>query len=95
MNSVGLIGTVATPPVYYCTEDARDLLRFQIRTGSPPGVVHHCLVWGPAALCLHEQLRRGERLLVRGELHYRSRSLRDGGVVQVPVVQVLDWSFLG
>lgn len=99
MNSITLIGSLYTPPTYYCTRDGRDLTRFQIHddgvNGEPAtGVFHHCQAWGPAALDLHEHLTEGERLLVRGELRYRLRT--DGvGATQVPYIHVKAYSYLG
>lgn len=101
MNSITLIGRLHLPPVYHCTTEGQDLTRFELRTGEDHGSEvsahesHHCSAWGPAAIDLHEHLNAGDRLLVRGELRYRSRKIRSGGVMRVPVVHVKGYSYLG
>lgn len=98
MNQITLIGQLAFPPTYHCTHQGQDLTRFEIRTAATEGgkpEAHHCTAWGPAALDLHRHLNPGDRLLVRGELRYRSRTLRQGGTLRVPVIYVRGYSYLG
>ena len=98
MNRILLIGHLSAAPVYFCTAEGRDLTRFQLHvdpTEERPALIHHCQAWGPAALDLHEHLTEGERVLVRGELRYRERSLEGIGTVQVPYVYVRGYSYLG
>ena len=100
MNAITLIGHLHLSPVYHCTSEGRDLTRFELRTTSGTGgagdeEAHHCTAWGPAALDLHRHLNAGDRLLVRGELRYRSRKIRSGGVMRVPEVHVKGYSYLG
>ena len=100
MNHILLIGTVVAPPVYYCTEQGQDLSRIQLST---PGrnavraetILHHCRAWGPAALDLHEHLKVGDRLLVRGELQYRQRRFGGEQRVNIPVIHIHSYSYLG
>ena len=98
MNQITLIGHLAFPPTYHCTHQGQDLTRFEIRTAATEDdkpEAHHCTAWGPAALDLHQHLHPGDRLLVRGELRYRSRTLRQGGTLRVPVIYVRGYSYLG
>lgn len=100
MNNIVLIGTIAAAPVYHCTERGSDLTRFQLSVSansltSPVAVVHHCRAWGPAALDLHQHLRPGDRLILRGELLYRQRRLAGGELVNVPVIEIQSYSYLG
>lgn len=97
MNNISLIGQLIVAPVYFCTEAGRDLTRFQLScaTSKDAPVIHHCQAWGPAALDLHQHLEAGERLQVRGELRYRERNSRRGGVVRIPVIHVREYSYLG
>jgi len=83
---------------YHCTHAGQDLTRFEIRTTATEDdkpEAHHCTAWGPAALDLHRHLNPGDRLLVRGELRYRSRTLRQGGTLRVPVIYVRGYAYLG
>lgn len=100
MNEITLIGRLPVPPTYHCTTGGQDLTRFELRTprhveSASAGESHHCIAWGPAALDLHRHLNSGDRLLVRGELRYRSRTLRSGGVVRVPEIYVCGYTYLG
>ena len=103
MNEITLIGELSFPPTYHCTTEGRDLTRFELRTISaasashrkPIVAAHHCTAWGPAALDLHEHLIPGDRLMVRGELRYRTRKDRRGGVVRLPEIYVRGYSYLG
>jgi len=100
MNHILLIGTVVAPPVYFCTEQGRDLTRIQLSTPAPAAVrgettLHHCRAWGPAALDLHEHLKVGDRLLVRGELRYRRRRVGGEEQVNVPVIHIHSYTYLG
>jgi len=95
MNCISLIGCLAAAPTYFCTQEGRDLTRFVLDDTADTSRSHHCQAWGPAALDLHTHLRTGNRLLVRGELRYRSRLLPDGTSYNVPVIHVLGYSYLG
>lgn len=95
MNCVSLIGSLAAAPVYFCTQDGHDLTRFVLEDAADATCNHHCQAWGPAALDLHTHLRAGNRLLVRGELRYRARSLPDGTAYNIPVIHVTGYSYLG
>lgn len=98
MNTISILGRVCADPVYFCTNEGRDLTRFSVRN-APEGngatsSVHHCQVWGPAALELHASLEAGDRLIVRGELRYRKRVMQEGSV-NVPFIYVKDYGYLG
>lgn len=98
MNQVILIGQLAYAPTYHCTHGGQDLTRFEVRTPlleADQSEAHYCTAWGPAALDLHRHLHPGDRILVRGELHYRKRTLRQGGTLRVPVIHVKGYSYLG
>jgi len=99
MNDLTLIGRLPVLPTYHCTSRGQDLARFELRTSTTTATdreeAHHCIAWGPAALDLHQHLRVGDRLLVRGELRYRSRRLRSGGMVRVPEIYVKGYTYLG
>lgn len=99
MNEITLIGELTAAPSYHCTTAGHDLARFELRTDTPAGhggppQTHHCVVWGPGALDLHAHLHRHDRLLVRGELRYRSGPRRAGSY-RIPVVHVRAYSYLG
>ena len=95
MNEVTLLGIVVRPPVYHCTEKAQDILRIQLSTRDRKGKkhIHHCLAFGQGALDLHSYLSAGNRLMVRGELLYKSIMLA-GKQVQRPYVLVRAFTFL-
>ncbi|WP_371930939.1 single-stranded DNA-binding protein [Lewinella sp. JB7] len=95
MNALTLIGTVADHPVYHCTTRARDLVRIQLITYDRRGGSHrhHCLAYGQVALDLHQHLRPGEKLLVRGELCYRQVRL-DNRLIDRPYVLIRKYGFL-
>lgn len=101
MNEITLIGQLSIGPTYHCTVHGQDLLRFELRTPTPgqnrveAEAAHHCIAWGPAALDLHQHLNPGDRLLVRGELRYRTRRDRRGGGVRIPEIHVKGYSYLG
>jgi single-stranded DNA-binding protein len=99
MNQITLIGRLALPPTYHCTGEGQDLARFELRTTStsePDQMeAHHCTAWGPAALDLHQHLKVGDRLLIKGELRYRQRRTRQGGTLRVPVIYVRGYTYLG
>lgn len=100
MNNILLLGHLVAPPAYFCTEQGRDLTRLQLLTPVTSGLegeaaIHHCRAWGPAALDLHQHLEPGDRLLVRGELLYRQRKLSTGKLINVPVIQIKSYSYLG
>ena len=84
-NRVSLIGRVVGQPVYYCTEMARDLVRMYLRTDEPGNaeIVHECVAWGTPALHLYDQVKRGDRVVVRGTLRYRTSSRCKGAYVRV------------
>ena len=96
MNSLTLIGEVVSAPVYFCTEQGQDLVRFQLRTTDERGkdTLHHCQAWGPLALDLHRHLRKGEWSMVRGPLKYRPLNV-GGRRVQLPYVHIAAHSYLG
>lgn len=102
MNSLSLAGVLTGTPTYHCNPEARDLLRFILRT-PPSGAAgsteedHHCLAWGPAALDLHVHLKVGDQLVVRGELRYRPRPNAAPGdpAYRIPEVYVKGYSYLG
>ena len=100
MNKILLLGTVITAPVYFSTDQGQDLIRLTLETPSRedlPGetIHHHCLAWGPAALDLHEHLKHGDRIMVRGELQYRQRKGRGEEPINVPFIQIRSYSYLG
>lgn len=99
MNELTLIGRLAAPSTYHCTEEARDLLRFTLRTGRSKDAVatdlHHCQIWGPAALDLHRHLNVGDRLMVRGELRYRSHRNRLGNTQRLAEIHIKSYTYLG
>ena len=96
MNQITLIGQVALPPVYHCTNLGQDLVRIELRTKTPTGhTAHHCTAWGPAAIDLHTHLSRGDRILIRGELHYRSRRSARRSMHRIAEVYIQDYSYLG
>lgn len=97
MNNITLIGRLVKAPAYFCTEEGRDLTRFQLSCASDldAPVVHHCQAWGPAALDLHTHLTTGESLQVRGELRYRKRKIDQGREERIPVIHVRAYSYLG
>ncbi|MBB4077890.1 single-stranded DNA-binding protein [Lewinella aquimaris] len=96
MNSLTLIGTVAAAPVYHCTCRAQDIVRIQLQTLDRSGGEHrhHCVAFGQAALDLHEHLKPGERLVVRGELLYR-KLRRSDAAAERPYVLIRKYGFLG
>ena len=99
MNELTLIGHLANPATYHCTEEARDLLRFTLRTGRSKDAtatdLHHCQIWGPAALDLHRHLNVGDRLMVRGELRYRKHRNRLGNTQRLAELHVKSYTYLG
>ena len=99
MNELTLIGQLAAPSTYHCTEQARDLLRFTLRTGRSKDAdttdLHHCQIWGPAALDLHRHLNPGDRLMIRGELRYRSHRNRLGHTRRLAEIHVKSYTYLG
>ena len=109
MNDLTLIGSVPKPATYHCTERGRDMLRFVVATGGksnhassaagsvyfPAATEHHCIAWGPAALDLHEHLKIGERIMIRGELHYRTHRNRKGELQRFAEVYVKSYTYLG
>lgn len=100
MNKTLLLGTVIAAPVYFCTDQGQDLIRLKLETPAredEPGeaVQHHCLAWGPAALDLHEHLKQGDRIMVRGELQYRQQRGRGEGIINVPFIRIRSYSYLG
>ena len=96
MNQITLIGKVFHAPVYHCTATGQDLVRFELSTESLGGAgKHHCTAWGPAALDLHEHLRQGDRILIRGELLYRRRKDRRGSLLRMPEIYVRGYTYLG
>ncbi len=96
MNQITLLGDLQRLPTYHCTQEGQDLTRFTLRTRDDnTEVLHFCTAWGPAALDLHQHLRAGDRLLVRGELRYRERPAGTAGHYRVPVVHVSGYTYLG
>ena len=106
MNEITLLGTISKPPTYHCTDRGQDLVRLSIRTRLTPAPAsdrpgktdqaeHFCHAWGPAALDLHTHLRPGDRLLVRGELSYRTHRSRTGGVQRIPEIRITAYTYLG
>ena len=104
MNEITLIGQVPKAPTYHCTEEARDLLRFALQTsrgGAKPSStrggadLHHCQIWGSAAIDLHKHLRPGDRLLIRGELRYRTHRNRSGSLQRLSEIHVKSYTYLG
>ena len=95
MNKLTLIGQVAGPPSYYCTEQARDLARFVVVTTDRRGGrhEHHCLTYGPAALSVMDHLRTGDWILVKGEQLYRQVN-RNGKTERRPYVLLRGFSYL-
>ena len=79
-NRVSLLGHVVGTPVYHCTTEARDLLRFSLRVvdANQPDLFfwQECVIWGGPALGLADCLQSGDRLLVRGTLRYRRERSR-------------------
>lgn len=84
-NRVSLLGTVVGIPVYHCTTDARDLLRFTLRIADEAGTGEafnqECIIWGGPAIGLADCLQSGDRILVRGPLRYRQG--RTSGYVHI------------
>lgn len=96
MNCITLIGTLQERVTYFCTEKGQDLIRLQLGTpGSGELTVHHCRAWGPAAISLHQHLEVGDQLLIRGELKYRSRKSGDSQPIQLPVIEIKQYTYLG
>ena len=106
MNEITLLGTISKPPTYHCTDRGQDLIRLSLRTQHTPApadgrprepayVEHFCHAWGPAALDLHTHLRPGDRLLIRGELSYRTHRHRTAGVRRIPDIRVTGYTYLG
>lgn len=108
MNDITLIGTVPKRITYHFTEAGHDLVRFTLRTSIARSaaaenensagatfVDHHCQAWGPAALDIHTHLKPGDRILVRGELHYRNHRNRRGEVQRFAEVHVRGYTYLG
>ena len=87
MNNLQLIGTVTGNVAYFCTNEGRDLTRFQLTTDA---TLHHCEAWGPAALDLHASLRVGETVCIEGPLRHRVR--RSGA--ERPTVTVRGYTYL-
>ena len=109
MNKLTLIGQLDKLPTYHCTEKGRDLIRFELTTGGeklaessdvgtvyyPQTTDHHCVAWGPAALDLKQHLKVGDRLMIQGELHYRTHRNRRGELKRFAEVYVRGFSYLG
>ncbi|WP_116105532.1 single-stranded DNA-binding protein [Lewinella sp. IMCC34191] len=74
MNNVRLIGRVVYAPRYYCTADARDLVRFDVASTDRAGrtTQHRCVAWGNLGLQLYDRIRKEQLLMVTGTLRYRS-----------------------
>ncbi|OAV45028.1 single-stranded DNA-binding protein [Lewinella sp. 4G2] len=108
MNQLTLIGQVRKPMTYHCTEGGRDMLRFAVATGGtetasnskagttyyPALTEHHCIAWGPAALDLHAHLGKGDRLMINGELHYRTHRNRKGDLQRFAEIYVRGYTYL-
>ncbi|MTB53776.1 single-stranded DNA-binding protein [Lewinella sp. W8] len=97
MNCLTLIGRVALPPVYHCTKAGHDLTRFTLNAspGTEGEDTHECISWGPAALDLHENLRVGDRLMLRGRLRYKWRQLPGGKRFRMAEIAVRSYTYLG
>jgi hypothetical protein len=96
MNSLHLLGTVHRPPVYFCTEQGRDLCRLVIRSGSLAEnslAYHHCTAWGPAALSLHTYLSKGSKLAIIGQLRYRKGKPGTSGMHRRPYIHIQSFRF--
>ena len=92
-NRVSLLGRVVGAPVYHCTTEARDLLRFSLRVVDayhPDSFFpQECVIWGGPALGLAACLQSGDCVLVRGALRYRRESSRR------PYVEIRRYVLLG
>lgn len=92
MNSVTLIGRVVYAPRYFCTPNARDLTRFGIVTVDAEGKKseHECVAWGTPALSLHEKLRVGQQVMIRGRLRNRNGTRGRASYVSLTNYLILD-----
>ncbi len=76
LNTVLVSGFVSTPPAYVaqsetCSSRLTFSLRFKGRRRKAPGFID-CAAWGAAADALHSVVRRGDLMIVEGELAFSS-----------------------
>lgn len=105
LNKATLIGNVGADPEVRTTGSGTRVAQFSVATsrswaeadGTPHQRTewHRVVAWGPKAEVVEQYLRKGERVYVEGEIHYRSYEDGEGITRYVTEINARDLLLLG
>jgi single-strand DNA-binding protein len=101
-NSVTLLGNLGRDPELKSTSSGTNYAKFSIATtgykaggGPPPTYWHNCVAWGKVSEIVAKYAKKGDRVLVTGELQYSDYTAADGSKRQSTTISVRDVVMLG
>lgn len=98
MNKVTLLGRLTADPVLRTTTNGKSVLQVSMATDRAYGDdkttdFHNLVVWGQTAETIAKYSRKGDQLLVEGNIRYRDYTDKAGNKKNITEIMVFNFEF--